>query len=784
MVGVSPCNRELHIQWIAPTNTSTWNNIELLILPKKSKIVSTKNEIIHLRNLCSDSVEIEITTANYHGHHWVKTGVRQLCILSVTDSLTQHTLTGSPFTITYSTLDNNPKLHRELDQEIHERMQTVFIDVEKLEDNTDFKLDARTMHLQSNGLFSDKIESLPMVNVLKSGLGSAKPVVQGLMGLRVPIIKNGIRLEGQAWGLDHSPELDGWNIQTVELLDAVQSLVFSPDAWGKSISANGNIPLHSGLAFNDYTQLLGVNSNGGGIQASGKWNFSKKETTVQQLTWNARKQGNYATPTYRTANTGLEEFSAAYLRHFQGHRVEKTLRLDAYCFQSGILLNSHVGSLSDLQSAIQRTEPLFQPHFNYAINKPKQVSGQWLGSFETKRTPKPKVTTINRWSLQGNIRQEYDPHRVASRTFAQLSILQATARYQFIQTIGNSNYGTMHELQGQDYGGYFFVPSYLQWRSAAFFSQSAKVLSVKKKLTWAIRADVLARNVTIPSIGGLVGLQPSVQQVYFAPTGAIRYENNHTQLPWNIELSHIWRQPGVNELYASGVHHGTASYEIGNPQLKPETGEKLELGWRIKPMGLWLSGFSVLSTNTIHVFPQSEPVITVRGAFPAYRFEQLPSYYGGLHIHHQMRSNNHSWLWENTAEFVYSKILGTQSNAFSHPALLPAPFGKSTLTYQTHHASFTLETKAVRRQLWYDARYDLLPPPRGYVVMNVRFTLNNFLGTQQTLVIYGENLTNQRYRDYLDRFRYFVDQPGTNIGIRWQTNLHKHSEHNHTKKHH
>jgi iron complex outermembrane receptor protein len=90
----------------------------------------------------------------------------------------------------------------------------------------------------------------------------------------------------------------------------------------------------------------------------------------------------------------------------------------------------------------------------------------------------------------------------------------------------------------------------------------------------------------------------------------------------------------------------------------------------------------------------------------------------------------------------------------------------------------------VRRQLWYDARYDLLPPPRGYVVMNVRFTLNNFLGTQQTLVIYGENLTNQRYRDYLDRFRYFVDQPGTNIGIRWQTNLHKHSEHNHTKKHH
>ncbi len=782
------CNQELHIKWIGnnheietPSKASTVA-AEILILPSKSKVISSANEIIHFKNLCSDSVEIEITTPTNHWHLWVQTGNTQLCVLSMN---TEQQKTSPPVvSISYAPLENAGKIHRDLDQEIELRMQPILIQTQRVDVQSDFKIDAKAMNLESSGLFANKIESLPMVSVLQSGLGAAKPIVQGLMGLRVPIIKNGIRMEGQAWGLDHSPELDGWNIQTVELLDAVNSLIYSPDAWGKSISANGSIPLHSGLAFNDYTQLLGVNSNGMGLQAAGKWNFSRKETTVQQFTWNARKQGNYTTPTYRTANTALEEYSAAYLNHFLGKGIEKTLRLDAYFFQSGILLNSHVGSVSDLQSAIQRTEPLYLPVFSYSINKPKQVSGQWLGSFETKMTPKSNVTTIHRWSLQGNIRQEYDPHRVASRTFAQLNILQATARYQFIQTLGNSTYGSTHEIQGQDYGGYYFVPSYLQWRSTAYFSQSIAMTSARKKLTWAIRADFLARTIHLPSISGLTGLNSTLQQGYFAPTGAIRYENSHGQLPWNIEFSHVWRQPGVNELYASGVHHGTASYEMGNPKLRPETGEKFEAGCRIKPIGLWISGFSVLSANTIHVFPLTQPVITVRGAFPAYRYEQLPSFYGGFHIYHQVNSKNHSWIWENSADIVYSQILGTKSQSYSHPALLPAPSAKTTLTYQTHHATFTMEGKAVSKQRWYDARYDLLPPPKGYVVLNFRFTLTNFLGTQQTLVFYGENITNQRYRDYLDRFRYFVDQHGTNIGIRWQTNLHKHTEHNHTKTNH
>jgi len=777
------CNRALHLQWKYPADKPQWTNAEILFLPGKSKEISYHQEVIHAYNLCSDSVELEITTADAHWHLWVKTGDHQLCILSPVSyhaSDTNKQETQELIQVTYVPLDSNNS-HREIHEEISDRMQPIVIETDRMDANNDFSLDAKTLHLQNGGLFAAKLESLPMVNVLKSGLGAAKPVVQGLIGLRVPIVKNGIRMEGQAWGLDHSPELDGWNIQSVVLLDAISSLLYSPDAWGKTIQAESTVPLHSGLAFYDYTQLIGLNSNGRGIQAAGKWTFSNKETTVQRFTWNARKQGNYSTPNYRTANTGLEEYSISYMRHYLGARRERTIHADGYFFKSGILLNSHVGSLTDLQSAIHQTQPTYNPDFSYRINKPQQISGQWMSSMETKKRINDQTNTTQRWSLQGNLRQEYDPHRNPSRTFPQLSIVQTTGKYQYIRQRRKSIFSAQQELQGQDYGGYYFVPSYVQSRSSAMFSNHFLTPNSTRTLTWAIRGDLIARNIWIPSVGMLVNIGSPQQQLYLAPTGAVKYENQHPVIPWNVEISHIWRQPGVNEMYASGVHHGTASFEMGNPNLKAEYGEKIEFSVKVLPWHVWINAFSVVSPNSIHVFPLKEPAITVRGAFPAYRYEQLPSYYGGVHVYHRLSTQNHRLQWENSIELIYATMLGESRKSYRHPALLPPPQAKSTLTYHLHHGIFTVEGRWVAQQRWFDARYDLLSPPPAYTVVNVRLTLTNFLGTQQTLVFFGDNITNRSYRDYMDRFRYFVDQPGANLGIRWQTNLHKHSKHNHLK---
>ena len=61
----------------------------------------------------------------------------------------------------------------------------------------------RSAQLQAMPLqnLARSLEPLPMAQTLSTGMGIGKPVVQGMFGQRLPILNNGIRMEGQTWGL-------------------------------------------------------------------------------------------------------------------------------------------------------------------------------------------------------------------------------------------------------------------------------------------------------------------------------------------------------------------------------------------------------------------------------------------------------------------------------------------------------------------------------------------------------------------------------------------------------
>jgi iron complex outermembrane receptor protein len=70
----------------------------------------------------------------------------------------------------------------------------------------------------------------------------------------------------------------------------------------------------------------------------------------------------------------------------------------------------------------------------------------------------------------------------------------------------------------------------------------------------------------------------------------------------------------------------------------------------------------------------------------------------------------------------------------------------------------------VMRQTRVPSGADYVAPPKGYALVNLEAGGEILFGKQSvwvTLSVY--NLLNQKYRDYLNRYRYFADDEGRNV---------------------
>ena len=84
---------------------------------------------------------------------------------------------------------------------------------------------------------------------------------------------------------------------------------------------------------------------------------------------------------------------------------------------------------------------------------------------------------------------------------------------------------------------------------------------------------------------------------------------------------------------------------------------------------------------------------------------------------------------------------------------------------------FTLSGNWNAEQIRLNEEQDFLAPPEAYFLMDARYSTSIDLKEgRMDFFIEGENLTNARFRDYLNRLRYFADEPGINfnIGLRYQ----------------
>jgi iron complex outermembrane receptor protein len=633
---------------------------------------------------------------------------------------------------------------------------------------------------QSGEALSDMLDGLAGVSTIKNGSAIAKPVIQGMSGNRVVVLNNGIVQAGQQWGADHAPEIDPFTAGQIKVVKGVDAIAYGGNGLGGMIitapPAIAIDPHVHGSAFYRFT------SNGRGHVVSSSLQRGGK-ALQWRITGTLKQNGDRHAPDYYLTNTGNREANAAL--QLSKRIGEKWLHEAYYSYFSteiGILRGSHIGNLSDLQSAIERDEPWFTSNdFSYTINEPRQevIHQLWKYKGNFFFSDKSRLTLI--YSGQWNQRKEFDVRRGNRSSLPALdldleahSVELVYARKQLsgiafksgIQLKQNTNYNDPQT------GILPLIPNYTLTQPSLFALASSS--KNKWKTEWGGRIELPNYEVDkISNTRPYTVLHKSHHFVNYSLASGLRYTHN-VRYTSGINVGFTARSPEINELYSFGLHQGVSGIEEGNDKLKTE--QSLKLIWYnqyhlSERFLLKADLYHQYITNYIFLEPQDEYRLTIRGAFPVFLYKQSDVTISGLDLTTSYQLTDH---W-NTS-LTYTVVRGNDIENNTPLVYMPADRLGARLLYNSKPQRKIGKVEAgligeyVFEQHRLEADQDFLAPPPAYFLLGLRGAIHLSAKKQHyTLFFQADNVLNMSYRDYLDRLRYYSDAAGfsLNVGVKY-----------------
>jgi iron complex outermembrane receptor protein len=620
----------------------------------------------------------------------------------------------------------------------------------------------------------DLVKQLPGVSTLNTGSNISKPIIHGMHSNRVLILNNGIRQEGQQWGSEHAPEIDPFLYSEVSLIKGANAVRYGSDAIAGIIMLEPAKLIYKPGLRGQFQSTLFSNGRQGSFSTILEGGFKK----ISNFSWRAqgtfKQGGTLQTPTYYLKNTSIREVNYSLNAKYDAKKWGTEVFYSKFNTDLGIFSGSHIGNLTDLNNAFNASQPLELGSFTYAIDKPRQEINHELVKLVSNFNFNVKNRLYFQYGRQQNVRKEFDRHTPYNDSIAalglpafQLSLVTHSAdlkwEHQLFKNM-KGEAGISYQNQGNSYQGRFFVPNFKKNTAGIYLLEVLKLKNYE--IEAGIRFDRTDLSVFIYESKILRNYKHQFQQ-FSGSTGVSRNIGHHWILKLNFGTA--WRPPSINELYSNGLHHGAAAIEIGDKNIKQEVAYNSQAGinFKTKKWTIQADAYHNQINGFVYLRPTLPPVLTIKGAFPVFKYEQIDARFSGVDL-----SVYYKLLKKFTVHAKGSIARAYNQTQGSFLVGIPADKLEPGITFSHQFTknrvlNIQFSTPMVRMQDRVEVNSDYVSPPPGYLLVNGQVTYSFLIKNQKVdFSLEVSNLTNQVYRDYLNRFRYFSDEVGRNIGFK------------------
>jgi iron complex outermembrane receptor protein len=688
-------------------------------------------------------------------------------------------------------------------------------------------LGRREISLNANtNVIDAAVRGIPGLSAVTTGPNVSKPFIRGLGYNRVLTLYNGLRQEGQQWGDEHGVEVDGYDIERVEVVKGPASLLYGSDAVAGVVNLLPALPSGSeGQLHGD--ALAEYQSNNGLVGNSLGLNYQKNgfQTSFRASHRLARDYRNRVDGL--VYNTGFRELALTSMVGVGKPWGSSHTYLTLYHNQQEIPDGSR-DSLSRLF-----TRQVFETGLD-DIKKRPLVSGAELNSYAIgplhQRIRHYRVFTKTQVRLGGgelhlllgaqqNQREEFNHPTAPAQPGLALRLTTYTydVRYHLPTwhgleaSVGSNGMGQLNRHQNATD---FPIPNYDLLDAGGFLllkkafgklEVSGGVRYDTRRVTWSDFYVAPNPATCFEAEGGPdtpgAGLQfPAFRQRYQGVSASLGASFLATErLTLRANLARGYRAPNIPEIGSNGLDPGAHIVYLGNRSFEPEFSWQQDVGL------LWHQAALDVSVELFHNYVQNfiyqarllnesgQPVVLVPGN-ATYQFQQAAARLYGLEASLNWRPAALPWLaWSSSVAFVngenaapavpehlaeaarYLPLIPPLRGRTELRATLPARAGRLTGTY------FRASVDGSAPQNRFYAFDNTETATAGYALLGLGAgtTLTSRAGRPVAqLIVQVDNVLDAAYQAHLNRLKYFeyyagsptgragIYNPGRNVGVK------------------